>query len=247
MSERGKSIGFLTPGIAHLLIGSEVVHGSPDSVSLEEIARAITGGSEPTWLVDSLEIFSSMVRNFIISEKNVPNRSEIKKKLKSIKENSCEILKEIIRIDVQIFIRGAENNFDESVIDFMSLRHNLSNLARICDVAARDFPKGQGKHKSVPLTNGKPTIFIPARTLAARIIGAHWAEHRGVWPGVNNEEFAYACASFWQRAGGEGADGSWKAAIRDATRSNLPKKISTFYQFEIETTIRTRRIMADVI
>jgi hypothetical protein len=161
--------------------------------SFADVARKITGGDAPAWLVDTLKNWAPCLAIDRGVAFRQPGRSEMKKKLQGV-GSAAELI-------VSALHDGATRGFLDAAtpggIPYRGqIDHMLRDLVRraedgIESLSTADGKTKAGRNKAVP-----PGSFHP-KTLCAALILEAWTFVHEVEPAPKNQEAAAAADLFW--------------------------------------------------
>jgi hypothetical protein len=163
------------------------------SQSFTDVARKITGGDPPTWLVDTLKNWAPCLAIDRGVAFRQPGRSEMKKKLRGVRDAASLIVSALHDGATRDFLDVAPPG---DILYHGQIDHMLGDLVRraehgIDSISTADGKTKAGRNKAVP-----PDAFHP-KTLCAALILEAWTFVHEVEPVPKNQEAAAAADLFW--------------------------------------------------
>ena len=162
--------------------------------SFADVARLIAGGHPPPWLVETLKRWGPSVAIARGVDFRQPTRSEMKKRLKAVKDAAALIVNALNDGATREFLdAGAPGKIPyHGQIDRM-----LRDLVRRGEEGAVLLAAADGKTKA-GRNKAFPPEYFPPKTFCAAIIAEAWSFIHSVEPAPKNREAAAAADLFWR-------------------------------------------------
>ncbi len=168
--------------------------GESAAPSFVDVARLITGDEPPPWLVDTLTRWGpsvAMDRGIAFMQ---PTRSEMKKRLRGVKDAAALIVNALNDGATRDFLDAAAPG---KIAYHGQIDHMLRDLVRRGEEGVALLAAADGKTKA-DRNKALPPGYFPPKTFCAAIILEAWSFIHGAEPAPKNGKAAAAADLFWR-------------------------------------------------
>ena len=184
----------------------------PEYVDLREKALEILWDNEvPAGAAACFDKQVRSIANFVLSEKQVPNKSDLRNSMSDI-EQSAKTLRRLLTPINMHYLLHAKSDHLTGLAECLPLLDAISVAAtKVIDRT----PSKKGHGVVLPRPGDDLETSLSGRDYAALVAAGFWRRAKGNWPGVAGSRVDEVIEFFWEAAGGAAKDGrGWREQLK---------------------------------